>query len=449
MSDFWFENCNNDMGQVVASSDGMVIGVLCIARWDMDMPGAVGETQWGTNNSSDRRRKMYLFEWTGGQVTQTPDYIQLLQTNVGGANYGHWALSLSSDASQYFLKLKVSTHHGNHESAVSYYINRSDGYSRDSSISSPTSCGSGHTISNRIVYNSHNGVWSMYCGVDSGRAMRWVTTQGKRSELGRFDAGDAVTGPSDYPAGGVSNMISLGANGMLASATGPLDILPNSCSKDCIQLWLEGQKIGIRKLPLTNDEFDANPDAYPWRWINHCPPTRQSDHIRAGVIQLHNWGQGGESSGRQLLGYTPAMRFQGYAQRGEHHAVEINENGEFLHDPVILQYGGWGEDSLGVHMPGSGCVVFPHAWFGDASAPLSSAPSYNDMNDNMLARSPYIRLTALCPDDTVAKETPFSTCKGTQPTQGTSTAPARAEPAVTDSCPASSIPYPPPEYPQG
>lgn len=396
MDDFWYEDCNHDMGQVAVNSDGSVIGALCVARENHVIEGAKREPQFGTNTAAGRRRKMYLFEWTGGQITQTPDRIVLLQTNIGGAHYGHWALSLSSDSSRYFVKLKVSVHHGAHESAVSYYILRNENYRLDNSISSKTGCGNGHTISNRVVYNSFNGVWSQMCGVDSERAVRWTTTNFKRTTLLSFER----AGPVDYPAGGAANMISLGENGMLASALGPEDVyeeLPPGSRNDARQFSLEDQKIGIKKLPLTVKELEANQTSYPWRWITPCGPTRQKNAVRAGIVQLHNWGQGGESSGRYILGYSPSMRFQGYSD--EFHAVEINEQGEFLHDPVVLETGGWGEDSLGAYMPGSGCVVYPHAWFGGRTAPFSKEPDYNDQNDPITDRSIYMRLTALCPDE--------------------------------------------------
>ncbi len=79
VSDFYFEGCTKDMGSVAVSPDGKVIGALCLAIDD----GKIGDYQDSapepnpdqTDAHKATQDEMYLLEWTGGKITQTPDKI--------------------------------------------------------------------------------------------------------------------------------------------------------------------------------------------------------------------------------------------------------------------------------------------------------------------------------------------------------------------------------------
>jgi hypothetical protein len=195
---------------------------------------------------------------------------------------------------------------------------------------------------------------------------------------------------------------------------------------------LSAQQIGFRQLPLTIDEFLENNDKYPWNWIDlddTCASTKGGDR-RTGKAQIHNWGLGGEDSGRILLAYVPTMGHTGNSN--EHHVVEVNESGLFMHDPVVLQKGGWGIDSLGTHMPGSGCVVFPHTWVPDdpEEGPAGGYPHHE--RDPATKRSEFLKLTAVCPTGNALQKSP-GPCQ-TQPSELSEGTPPDP-PAYESECP--------------
>ena len=102
------------------------------------------------------------------------------------------------------------------------------------------------------------------------------------------------------------------------------------------------------------------------------------------------------------MGYTPT---RGHTRSGEFHAVEVDKNGELLHDPVLLQRGGWGIDTLGTHMPGSGCVVFPYTWTSD-DPENGPGKGYPKIEEDVSKRSQYLKFTALCPNDDAPRARP-------------------------------------------
>lgn len=414
VNDFWYEACLYGMGEVTISKDGQIIGALCAALPETHIPGAIGDDppKYGVNRIKSRRNKLYLFEWQGGKITQEPDVIVLLQTNIGGAKYGHWSIKLNDDATKYFIRVKVSTHHGGHESAVSKTITRGT-YASYSNNSSNTGCGGGHSISNRVVYNTELDAWAIFCGVDAARGVKWVRADERRlAKIIDFDP----KGPLPYAAGGAANMISRGSKGWMAAVLGPSEILKGATDgitgrgprEDALRERLQDQLVGIRKLPPLAKTYLDNIEDYPITWITPCDSVKSRYPRRPGLVQLHNWGIGGEKSDRMLLGFSPSMRFQGISD--EYHVVEINGEGEMIHDPVVLQKGAWGEDSLGVHLSASGCVVFPFAWV-DEDVPTFKYPTWNEAIEK---RSKFLRLTAVCPDNSVSPKSPKTTCQQTQ-----------------------------------
>ena len=159
-----------------------------------------------------------------------------------------------------------------------------------------------------------------------------------------------------------------------------------------------------------------------------CEPVKGMQP-RAGMVQLHNWGLGGEDSSRILLAYTPAMEHPG--RSNEYHVVELDEEGRYLHDPVLLQRGGWGVDSLGTHMPGSGCIVFPHTWLSDDSTngPTAGYPRHDEPAES---RSQYLKFTAVCPTQN-APRLSGGACQLRQSL--VSETPAATPPAFSAECP--------------
>ena len=373
VNDFTFDECNYDMGSVSASPDGSVIGALCISDRD----------------DHEHQNNVILYEWTNGAITQTPDRKKIVSSAAGGWNYGHWDLSLNNSLSHYYIALKTVTKDGGHQGMSRFSLDR-ENLEKDGA----TGCGS-HVTSNRIVHNQHDDTWALFCRSGTN-ALDWVVVNNpdhgnQHKPLGSY----ANSSLADTP-GGLHNGISLGKNGWIVAATGPFNIwegVPNGERK----AKLTEQQIGIRKLPRTLAEFADNESSYPWNWIpveKICAPSNPEKKRLAGVVQLHNWGMNGEDSGRILMVYAPN---RGHTRGYEFHAVEIDINGNLLHDPVLLQKGGWGIDTLGTYMPGSGCVVFPYTWTPDdpENGAGSAYPKFNGGQINQ--RSEYIKFTALCP----------------------------------------------------
>jgi hypothetical protein len=372
VNDFVYDECDYDMGSVTVSPDGAVIGALCVS----DRP------------DHEHQNNVVLYEWTGGQITQTPDVKKTIVSAAGGWSYGHWDLSLNNDSSHYYVTAKTVTDTGEHQGMTRFALNRQN-YEKGPG----GSCGGGHPTSNRIVHNKHDDTWSVLCRMDAN-AINWVFVgspedKGSNAQLGKYD----VTSLADTP-GGLHNGISLGDDGWLVAATGPFDLWLGVDKSD----WkskLADQQIGLRWLPRTMTEFQGNEAKHSWKWIDLadvCAPANGGERL-AGMVQLHNWGLGGEDSGRILMGYAPT---RGHTRAGEFHAVEIDKQGNLLHDPVLLQGGGWGIDTLGTYMPGSGCVVFPYTWVPDDpdEGPGSSYPA---LEGAVTDRSEFLKLTALCP----------------------------------------------------
>jgi hypothetical protein len=409
-NDFVYDECDYDMGSVTVSPDGSVIGALCIS----DRPDHAYQ-----NN-------VILYEWTGGQITQTPELKKVIVSSAGGWSYGHWDLSLNNKLSHYYVTAKTVTDDGAHEGMTRFALNR-----QSHEEEHPGSCGGGHPTSNRIVHNKHDDTWSVFCRMDAN-SINWVFAGtpgdgGSNATIGSY----AYSTLSDTP-GGLHNAISLGSDGWLVAATGPFDLWKGlgGATATTLKAKLVDQQIGLRRLPRTMKELQGNEAKYPWNWIDVddvCAPTKGGERL-AGIVQLHNWGLGGEDSGRILMGYAPT---RGHTAAGEFHVVEVDKNGLSLHDPVLLKRGGWGIDTLGTYMPGSGCVVFPYTWVPDApeNGPGSGYPA---IEEAVTGRSEFLKFTAICPSGSPLRKSPGK-CQ-TQPSTFSEATPS-SPPSYQSECP--------------
>jgi hypothetical protein len=372
VNDFVFEECDYDMGSVAVSPDGSVIGALCLSN----------------RPDHAHQKNVTLYEWTGGTITQTPDVKKVVSSAAGGWNYGHWDLSLNNSLSHYYMSLKTVTNDGAHQGMTRFALNR-ESLEKEPR---PGGCGA-HPNANRIAHNSYDDSWSVFCRA-AQKTIHWAFVgpsdfAGSMADLGSW----VETDLSDTP-GGLHNGISLGRDGWLVAATGPFDIW-EGVDKSERKAKLRDQQLGLRRLPRTLGEFQKDESAYPWHWIpldDVCEPTKGGDRL-AGMVQLHHWGLGGEDSGRILMAYSPT---RSHTRSTEFHVVEVDTEGNMLHDPVVLQKGGWGIDTLGTYMPGSGCVVFPLTWVPDAPD-TGAGGSYPAFEESVTKRSEFLKFTAVCP----------------------------------------------------
>ena len=402
ISDITFPYCYK-MGGITTNKDGSVIGVLCRGYIDTDPlskgdpPGTISFIDKYKNNNnctdwkgncypmgwySDLDSPLYLLEFTGGKVTDTPNSIVLVNHATGGWNYGHLSIDINSDSSVYFLDIKITlgpSATNRHEGDIHFGIFRSN-WTRKS-LTDGFACGPGHTISNRLAYNSVLDSFSRYCMIDTRHEVRWGTTPTpSNSDALILTPDDGTTYNFN---GGSMNIVSLGSKGWMASAVGP-DIQQYNKTKETT--------IGTIRLPNTHKEFD--PVKNQWNWLNLPEPISNTTIKRAGMVNLANFGKGGEESGRLLVGWSPSMATQGITK--EYLVQEINTNGNFVGSPLRLDKTGWGEDNEWVYIPATGCVAFPFTWMGN-SGPGSDFPIYNA---NTTTKT--LRVTTICPTSTAS-----------------------------------------------
>ena len=120
------------MGMVAASADCSLVAVLCRTNFTHDAASVPGSTDfvhihggrsrgWVDDGDAEyiahrQISNMWLYEWIDGVVTSTPSSRTMVNSAIGGWQFGHWELSLNADASVYMFDLKTSL--GGHETST-------------------------------------------------------------------------------------------------------------------------------------------------------------------------------------------------------------------------------------------------------------------------------------------------------------------------------------------
>ena len=443
VGDVAFPQCETVTG-MTASSDGSAIALLC-RGWPMPetpsdgllvLPGAINllatrrnpptgpcpNPEWEGScypmgMYSEIDSPMYIFEYLGGEVTETPDSIVKVIHAIGGWNMGHHEISLNAAGDTYFVHLKNTlgpTKTNRHEGLKHFGIRRTPEFGYVN-VTDGNACGPGHVLANRMVYNKAADAWSQLCTLDlcanrheyenqACRSVTWYTVPGvtkepqpphEGTELLSLDTGYASQW--QYSGGGAA-VLSLGADGWLAMAPGPGR--PEASPKP--------ETIGFMPLPLTvpelrllgtevrvplhgaEEEF-GSVTRYPWNWLSLPDPAPdRAEHTRAGFANLAYFSSDGEDGERLLAGWSPSTEIQGITS--EYVVSEVDRQGRLRGEPFTLDAAGWGEDNLWVTMPNSGCVVFPFAWIGDAPG-----RNYPVEPSDLEAYPRTMRMTSLCP----------------------------------------------------
>jgi len=403
---------------LTTNDDGSVIAVLCKGYPESELlPGAVDLLETVRSEDCDpgdiascypighycpTGSPLYIFEYTGGQVTSTPDRIIHVNHAVGGWNYGHHELSLNQDGDTYFLALKVTNNGCDHEGLKHFAVRRTPdvAYVR---LTDEWACGGGHTTVNRLAYNRAHDYWSIFCTNDlcddreqypSGRCLgvKWTTVPGtsylgvegapgyhEGEELLSFEAPQSSW---NLP-GGSAALASLGEDGWLALALGP-----DGSESDEIRLN-EARSMGLIGLPVDGNTF-AEETGYDWNWL--LVPTANDGSVpRFGSANLTYFDTAGENSERLLLGWSPSIEFQGLTR--EYVVSEVDRQGRLRGETLVLEAAGWGEDNRWVTMPNSGCVVFAFAWAGEGGP----GDSYPIEGEDPTAYPTTLHVTSLCP----------------------------------------------------
>ncbi len=424
---------------MATNKDGSIISILCEGAPASELlPGAVDllETVRTPDCNEDWEGRcypighyaktdspLYLFEYTGGQVTDAPDKIVRINHAIGGWRYGHHELLLNEAEDTYFVHLKVTagpSADNRHEGLTHFAIARTPEY-KYVKVTDGWGCGPGHVPANRMAYNRANDMWAELCTLDwcespkqyqnwKCEGITWFTVPGVTQDPQKCKYEGTQLLGLDHPAkswelsGGGAAILSLGDDGWLALAAGPgypaadpkpetigfmrlpltvPELLPRGITEE-IPIYVEqnGSKV-------TYEEFTR----FEWSWLALPEPDpSRAEHKRAGLANMAYFSTQGEDSERLLVGWSPSIEFQGITS--EYVVSEVDRQGRLRGEPMTLKSAGWGEDNLWATMPSSGCVVFPFAWTGDG--PGSNYPYENDESE----ASDYptaLHMTSLCP----------------------------------------------------
>jgi MYXO-CTERM domain-containing protein len=404
---------------MTTNSDGSIIAVLCKGYPEAELlPGAIDLLNTVRSADCDPENirdcypighycptgsSLYIFEYTGGQVTRTPDRIIHVNHAVGGWNYGHHEIALNEAEDTYFLAVKVTNNRCDHEGLKHFGVRRTPDveYVR---LTDEWACSGGHTLANRLAYNGAHDYWSMLCTNDlcndngqfpSGRCLgvKWTTVPGtsyqgvdgapgyhEGEELLAFEAPQSSW---NLP-GGSAALVSLGNDGWLGLALGP-----DGSAADEIRLN-EARSMGLIRLPVDGSTF-AEGNGDDWQWLL-VPNAGSGEAPRFGSANLAYFDTAGEDSERLLLGWSPSIEFQGLTS--EYVVSEVDRQGRLRGEPLVLDAAGWGENNRWATMPSSGCVVFAFAWTGDGGP----GQNYTTEGEDATAYPTIMHLTSLCPD---------------------------------------------------
>lgn len=421
---------------ISANADGSIIAVLC--------RGAVGapllpnaqdllDTRREDNctedwqgrcypigNYSELDSPLYIFEYSAGEVTATPERMVLVNHAVGGWRYGHHELMLNEAQDTYFVHLKVTagpSADNRHEGLTHFAIRRQPDFDYVR-VTDGWGCGSGHVLANRMAYNRHHDMWSELCTLDAcphanqfenGRcnSISWYTVPGvtqpqdvtyEGAYLLELDHGEN----SWQMSGGGAALLSLGQDGWLALAAGP-GYAAVETKPDTIGLMRLPTGIAdLASLAVTTDvplheggelQGQQSIERYQWNWLQLPEPDPALEREkRAGLAAMAYFAPDGEDSERLLVGWSPTIEFQGLAR--EYVVSELDRDGQLRGQPLRLTAAGWGEDNRWQTMPNSGCVVFPFAWVGEA--PGNDYPFEADGRE-ATEYPTSMHLTSLCP----------------------------------------------------
>ncbi len=424
---------------IATNDDGSVIAVLCSAERGETAPlpntinmlatrrtpascnGTWEGTCYPIGNYSGQDSALYLLEYTSGRVTQAPTSTVLVNHAVGGWNYGHHELSLNAAGDTYFVHLKVTagpsatnrheglTHFGLRRKPTFEYVRLTDW--------NGWSCGSGHVTANRMAYNQYQDSWSQLCLLDAcpngsqyanGRcnSISFSTVPGvTKPQTGKYETESLLEldQRSVYEmTGGISTILSLGAEGWLALAAGPgyasanttpdtvgflriplaLTHLRQGAVTDRVPLYQGGTRVG-----------DQEVSKYQWNWLYLPDPDPTLGRTkRVGMAAMGYFNTQRESGQRLLAGWSPSISFQ--AITPEYVVSEVDRAGRLRGQAYRVSKAGWGEDNRWTTMPSSGCIVFPFAWEGDAPGrdyPIESST----LRATDLPRT--LHMTSLCP----------------------------------------------------
>jgi hypothetical protein len=369
-----FPECISMHG-IATSSDCSTIAALCripsgTPGFDKDVLATHPDADWMTQPyvCGDRglNDEMWLYEWTDGDIQSEPTRY-IVHKAIGSWEYGNNYLRLAENDNTYGIAIKTTVGGADgpdtcHEADAFLVMDRSDNTMTTRGWS--WACGTGHTTFNRVAYNPATSKYALMCSTDYNEA----ETGGLGAYVFRMEDGDAQE--FHYM---------------------NLDGIKNKGGASAILATPDGGYLGV----LVGVDGEVSPEGYPLE-----PPTS---------IGLAKWDQNGvmqgeidwvvqESDayvsystlaeiepGRYLLGWGTMFRLADQDDGGEvsmripwdYYVMEIDESGEPITDPILLEGAGWGELDEPVPL-GNGRVAWTYiqnpALTGDYEHPSCNQP---------------------------------------------------------------------------
>jgi len=362
---------------------------------------------------------MYLLEFegqAGGAARTNTGATSKVRVNhaIGGWDYGDWSISLDKDRKVYNLDMKVTV--GVHEGSINYVIDRGSwSYNQKSS---GYACGTGHTIANQLTYNPELDQWARLCWTDwndedgacsndeacksdeDWNTKLWATyfqtlPDGERAQILKLPgAGPGIGTYRNRGPGGVSSIVSLGAQGWLGVGYRPLGLSGREAKN---KLQNEADK-EFSSLPLTVTIVKLPPSS------SNCGSQCTNFTDLSGLPGAALWNYDGASG---ALGFVNAQRLSkenellvGYATKISHpvsslepefRVAKITTSGEVLATQRLTGTG-WGEGNMWVRLS-NGCIAFPFVWKG---APGAVYGNRNQNSSDLSGFSRNLRITVLC-----------------------------------------------------
>jgi len=391
-----------EMGEVTASSDCSVIGVLCRSKSPpAEVTGAIdlitqNPTGFGWTNEWCHREQvgddkesggkgggqcpsydtrddsLYLLEYTTASTSGGASATVCVNKAIGGWPIGNWAVSLDKSASTYLLDLKVTA--GGHEGSVNLAVDR-NGWQYNAALSAGWACGVGHTEANQLTYNSDLGTWARLCWTDGnsdGTANMWASYfqtlpasggSGTKQIL-KLPGGNqpnANPNPLYEGPGGAAFFISLGSAGWAGVGYRPV---PADAAKPSLEQQLA---LSLIDLKPTSDECrpagGAEHDGSACGFIDlvdlpgHSLWNYDGIHGALGFVNLARLGTGTDL----LVGYATRIKHlnEDYPPL-EYRVAKVSRSGSILATKK-LEGTGWGEEDAWLALA-NGCVAFPFVW---------------------------------------------------------------------------------------
>ena len=303
-------------------------------------------------------------------------------------------------------------------------------------VSGGWACGSGHTVYDRIQYNTALDKWGRICTFDANRnggdrfpelPGHWSSSFGSLGGLSNSTEDGSteimkmqVLGYGPWSGfGGLGAVVSLGADGFLVAAI-KAGMQVKSFDGNSLHdgggtvgaSFFDCDTAGLLKIPAEGAaHFRSHRTSldYGWNWFGDAglfPESYAGANKRVTFANAANFGVGGENASEILVGWAERRRGQMAAMGTTDHFVvsRATREGVLIGQPWSLGGGsgslstentGWGEDNNWVTVPATGCVVMSHVWLGDAGpGPIS----YQTSNNGTLSLySNKLRLTSVCP----------------------------------------------------